>query len=54
MKNIHRAVESLVSGKFKKINKAFDPNKDLSLKKVIDVDGDGIVSTQELNDYEMK
>lgn len=44
----------MVSGKFNKISKEFDPNKDLSMKKIIDTDGDGIVSTQELNDYEMK
>ena len=54
VKNVYRAVESLVSGKFNRITKEFDPNKDLSMKKIIDTDGDGIVSTQELNDWEMK
>ena len=52
--NVHRFVESLVTGKFHAVKKDFDPNKDLSMNTMIDADGDGIVSTQELNDYEMK
>ena len=52
--NVHRFVESLVTGHFRAVKKDFDPNKDLSVNKIIDTDGDGIVSTQELNDFQMK
>jgi len=34
-----------VTGKFHPVKKDFNPNKDLSLNKIIDADGDGIVST---------
>jgi len=44
----------LVTGEFHPVKGDFDPNKDTSINKIIDTDGDGIVSTQELNDYEMK
>ena len=47
-------MESLVTGKFHQVKSDFDPNKDTSQNQVIDQDGDGIISTQELNDYEMK
>ena len=44
-KNVHRAVESLITGKFHKVEKKFNPNVDTSLHKAIDTDGDGIEST---------
>ena len=48
-------MESLVSGKYYVVKKDFDPNapQDDS-QKIIDKDRDGIVSTQEINDFEMK
>lgn len=52
--HIYRYVESLVTGRFHKVSKDFDPNKDLSVNKIIDADGDGIVSSTELHDFEMK
>jgi hypothetical protein len=53
--NIHRYVESLVSGKYYLVKKDFNPNAPQDGdKKAIDRDGDGIISTQELNDSIMK
>lgn len=54
VKNVKKFVESLVTGQFHSVKDDFDPNQDMNLAQVIDVDGDGIVSTQELNDYQMK
>lgn len=51
---MHRAVESLITGKFHSVEKKFNPNVDMSLHKKIDADGDGIESTQEKIDFEMK
>lgn len=45
VKKVHRFVESLITGKFIPVNKEFDPNRDKGLKKKMDADGDGIVST---------
>ena len=46
----------MVTGVFIPLKKDIDPNApvDSEMKKVMDKDGDGIISTQELNDYEMK
>jgi len=44
----------LITGKFHKVEKKFNPNVDKTLSKKIDADGDGIESTQEKIDYEMK
>lgn len=55
VKTYHRFVESLISGKYNAVKKEFDPNKlKAGGSKMVDKDGDGIVSTQELNDFEMK
>ena len=55
MKYTQRFVESLISGKYNPVKKEFDPNKQSKNQpKIVDKDGDGIVSTQELNDFEMK
>lgn len=49
-------MESLVTGKYVKVNKNFDPSSkdDMEKFKLTDKSGDGIVSTQEIQDYEMK
>lgn len=48
-------VESMISGKFTEVKKDFDPNADRNLEiGGADADGNNIISTQELNDYEMK
>ena len=44
----------MITGKFHRVEKKFNPNVDTSLHKKIDADGDGIESTQEKIDYEMK
>ena len=45
----------MVSGKYYLVKKDFDPNAPQDNNdKIIDKDGDGIVSTQEINDFEMK
>ena len=55
VRHTQRFVESLISGKYNAVKKEFDPNKqNASQSKLVDKDGDGIVSTQELNDFEMK
>ena len=56
MKHRHRYIESMVTGKYNPAPLSFDPNKptDADKWKLTDKDGDGIVSTQELQDYEMK
>jgi hypothetical protein len=43
-------VESLVTGKYVKVNKNFDPssNEDQEKFKLLDKSSDGIVSTQEI------
>ena len=43
----------MVTGKFYRVTKEFNPNQQ-SVASTLDTDGDGIVSTQELNDKEMK
>ena len=54
--SVHRFVESLVTGKFYSVKAGYDPNElaDLDKLKKLDTDGSGIVSTQEINDNEMK
>ena len=55
VKHTQRFVESLISGRYNEVKKDFDPSKQSqSQAKIVDKDGDGIVSTQELNDFEMK
>lgn len=53
MQNVHRYVESLVSGKFFFVKKDFDPNAAPD-DVVADKNADGITSTQEKNDYNMR
>ena len=54
VKSVHKFVESLVTGQFHAVKTDYDPNKDNSKSLEIDTDGDGIVSTQEIKDYELK
>ena len=54
--SVHRFVESLVTGRFYPVKAGYDPNEspDTDKLKLVDKDGSGIVSTQEINDFEMK
>jgi len=56
VKKTNRYIESLVSGEFQKVSINFDPNaiSDAELSKMKDKNNDGIVSTQEIIDAEMK
>lgn len=52
-KNRHKYVESLVTGKFQKVSSSFDPF-DIGDNMGMDADGDGIISTMEKMEFEMK
>ena len=52
--SVHRYVESLVTGKFQNVKPGFNPNAVEEIDVGVDQDGDGMISTQELNDYEMR
>ena len=54
--HVQRVVESLVTGEFQQVAKDFDPQAQIDSEKMrlADTDGSGIVSTRELEDYEMR
>jgi len=56
VKKTNRYIESLVSGQFQKVRNDFDPNaiSEFEAAKMKDKNNDGIVSTQEIIDAEMK
>ena len=54
VKKSSKYVESLVTGKYFKVSNAFDPTEISPSEGGVDVDGDGIVSTIEKIDTEMK
>lgn len=54
VKKSSKYVESLVTGKYFKVSNAFDPTEISPSEGGVDLDGDGIVSTIEKIDTEMK